>query len=98
LIPYSVAVEGLTQLFQKKSGPDGGVGNDPATAAAAAAATAVVISLGLQPIEKQIVMDQLLQSPTAGHGTSSNLVRANVFPRYGNTEVPVAPSCMEKCD
>lgn len=49
LIPYCIAIEGLNDLFKNMGGKSQTV------------ATSLVVSLGLQPIEKYLVMSQLLQ-------------------------------------
>jgi negative regulator of sigma E activity len=55
----SVLVEGMSQQLQSM-GESGG--NNELQMLGAAAATSLVASVGVQPIEKKLVMDQLLES------------------------------------
>lgn len=81
MVPYSVLVECMSQHMQAvgSSGEEGG----GAVLVAAAAATAVVATIGVQPIEKKLTMDQMLESrggrggggPSSGGGGISQPMR-----------------------
>ena len=81
LIPYSIAVEGLTQSFQKCDVSDVatalGLSKEHGAnlgACVGATTTSFIVAAGLQPIEKQIVMDQLLQTRKVSSAKSRNAV------------------------
>ena len=70
LIPYSISVESLSSWLDGEGG-SGGVG------LGAVLGTTAVTALGVQPIEKKLVMDQMLQTQgatTAPKGISGQLV------------------------
>ncbi len=69
LVPYSVLVESMSQYLNSMNAGSGGAGgagdNGQLRMFAAAAATSVVASMGVQPIEKKLTMDQMLESENA---------------------------------
>jgi hypothetical protein len=72
LVPYCVAVEALSNLAYKESAK---LKEDSIMAKLGAAPlTSLVIAMGLQPIEKKIVMDSLLQTVHSGKGPINDLL------------------------
>ena len=63
LIPYSIAVEAVSTLLN--GGGAGGAG------IAAVGGTTLVTTLGVQPIEKKLVIDQMLQTPRSETPTAT---------------------------
>ena len=80
LVPYSVLVESMSQHLNSMhgSGADSDAGR--LKMFGAAAATSVVASIGVQPIEKKLTMDQMLESGRA---------RAAVAARHGGSTNPL---------
>jgi hypothetical protein len=67
LIPYSVLVETMSQQLQAMQNEANG-GSSRLQMLGAAAATSLVASVGVQPIEKKLVMDQMLENQSAAVG------------------------------
>lgn len=69
LVPYSVLVESMSQYLNsmnaESGGPQGAGSNGQLRMFAAAGATSLVASIGVQPIEKKLTMDQMLESEAA---------------------------------
>ena len=64
MVPYSVLVESMSQYLNSMNDSSSGSGSQ-LEMFAAAAATSVVASIGVQPIEKKLTMDQMLESKAA---------------------------------
>lgn len=73
-------------MFQRYTGNKND--NDAISTVFSAVATSLIISTGLQPIEKQIVMDQLLQSPEQVKSIKKG---TNISLLYGLLQVQLCP-------
>ena len=69
MVPYSVLVESMSQYLNSMNDSSSGSGSQ-LEMFAAAAATSVVASIGVQPIEKKLTMDQMLESEVFEHRSS----------------------------
>ena len=80
LVPYSVLVESMSQHLNSMHGSGAASDAGRLKMFGAAAATSVVASIGVQPIEKKLTMDQMLESGRA---------RAAVAARHGGSTNPL---------
>jgi hypothetical protein len=78
LVPYSVLVESMSQYLNSmsdssssSSNSEEGGGGGQLRMFAAAAATSLVASVGVQPIEKKLTMDQMLESGAAAKAVAA---------------------------
>ncbi|KAJ1492229.1 hypothetical protein T484DRAFT_2992349 [Baffinella frigidus] len=78
LVPYSMAVESLSNEMRRKAVSIGGFHEDDVMGhfAAASGTSVLVTFLGLQPIEKKMTMDQMLESSAQKNGAAR---RGNPF-------------------
>ena len=78
LIPYSIVVEGGSNAIRRAVCSASGIDENSwqGEVAAAVGTASIVTYLGLQPIEKKLVMDQLLEEQTRSPA-ASNLRRIN---------------------
>lgn len=73
LVPYSIVVESLNNALSR---PDGKEQQQTlGSKLSMAPLTSFIIAVGLQPIEKKLVMDSLLQTERSGKGPVVDLVR-----------------------